>query len=59
MPVNIFIAGFGRLAFLYVLFCHAALHVHSGSPVRAVQSEQAWCRGAFLTARSELSPTRE
>ena len=50
MPVDIFIAGFSRLAFLYVLFCHAALHVHSGSPVRAVQSEQAWCRGAFLTA---------
>ena len=43
MPAGIFFAGFGRIAFLYVLFCHAALYVHIEPAVRAVQSKQAWC----------------
>jgi CRP/FNR family cyclic AMP-dependent transcriptional regulator len=48
MPAGIFIAGFGRLDFLYVLFRSVALYLHIGSAVRAVQSEQVWCRRAPL-----------
>ena len=27
MPAGIFVAGFGRIDFLYVLLCHVALYV--------------------------------
>ena len=30
--------------FPYASFCHVALYVQIWHPVRAVQSEQAWCR---------------
>ena len=59
MLASIFVAGFRRIASLYVLFCHVALYVHIGPAVREVQSEQAWCSGAFLTELSEISHTRE
>jgi hypothetical protein len=59
MLASISFASFGRIDSLYVLFCHVALYVHIGPAVRAVQSEQAWCSGAFLTELSEISHTRE
>jgi hypothetical protein len=48
MPADIFFAGFGRIAFLYVFFCHVASYVQNWHPGRAVQSEQVRCEEAFL-----------
>jgi len=55
MPAGIFFAGFGRIVILYVLLCHAALSVHIEPAVRAVQSEQAWCRGLPYSVIRDLS----
>ena len=39
MPASIFVAGFRRIAFLYVFFLPVALYLHIGPVVRAVQPE--------------------